>query len=171
MNKLLRPLKKSKSDRRFATLEFKVGLRRIFPASEGLNQCCAKSAPKNLFQRPVLTVWTVATVAIVAASATDTARARTSFDGGWTVQIMTQRGACDPNSSFGVEIRDANVHGAGGVPVRGRVAGNGAVSVSVASGDQSANGSGRLSASSGGGTWHGVGSRGTCSGRWSASRR
>jgi hypothetical protein len=121
--------------------------------------------------KELLTAWTVATVAIVAASATDTARARTSFDGGWTVQIMTQRGACDPSSSFGVEIRDANVYGSGGMPVRGRVAGNGAVSVSVASGEQRANGSGRLSASSGGGTWHGVGSRGTCSGRWSASRR
>jgi hypothetical protein len=60
---------------------------------------------------------------------------------------------------LGVEIRDANVYGSGGMPVRGRVAGNGAVSVSVASGEQRANGIGRLSASSGGGTWHGVGLR------------
>ncbi len=49
-----RPLKKSKSERRCATFESRVGLRRIFPASEAqlLNQCCAKSALKNLFQRP-----------------------------------------------------------------------------------------------------------------------
>src|SRR5271168_4018203 len=104
---------------------------------------------RRMSMKKLLTVWTVATVAIVAASATDTARARTSFDGGWTVQIMTQRGACDPSSSFGVEIRDANIYGSGGMPVRGRVAGNGAVSVSVASGEQRASGSGRLSASSG----------------------
>jgi hypothetical protein len=117
------------------------------------------------------TIWAVTAAVIAGATVTDTARARTSFDGAWTVQIMTQRGACDPGSSFGVEIRGGNVYGSGGIPVRGRVAGNGAVSVSVASGSQSASGSGRLSASSGGGTWHGVGSRGACSGRWSASRR
>jgi hypothetical protein len=72
---------------------------------------------------------TVVTVAIAAVAATGTAHARTSFDGGWTVQIMTQRG------------------------------------------EQRADGSGRLSASAGGGAWHGVGSRGVCAGRWSASRR
>jgi hypothetical protein len=115
------------------------------------------------------TVWAVAAVAIMAV--TDTARARTSFDGSWTVQIMTQRGACDPSSSFGVEIYDGVVSGSGGTPIHGRVSGGGAVSVSVASGSSNASGSGRLSASSGGGTWHGVGSRGTCSGGWSASRR
>jgi hypothetical protein len=117
------------------------------------------------------TVATAVTVAIAAVAATGTAHARTSFDGGWTVQIMTQRGACDPNSSFGVEIRDGVVYGSGGLPVRGRVLGNGAVSVSVASGEQRADGSGRLSVSSGGGAWRGVGSRGVCAGRWSASRR
>jgi hypothetical protein len=116
-------------------------------------------------------VSTLMTIAVATVSATGATYARTSFDGGWTVQIMTQRGACDPNSSFGVEIRDGVVYGSGGLPVRGRVSGNGAVSVSVASGEQRADGSGRLSASSGGGAWHGVGSRGVCAGRWSASRR
>jgi hypothetical protein len=123
----------------------------------------------NLISLP--TVWAVAAVAIAAAAATGTARARTSFDGSWSVQITTQRGACDPNSGFGVEIRGNSISGSGGMPVRGTVSSNGAVRVSVASGSQSASGSGRLSASSGGGTWHGVGSRGACSGGWSASRR
>jgi hypothetical protein len=117
------------------------------------------------------TVWAVAAVAIMAAAATDTARARTSFDGSWTVQIMTQRGTCDPSSSFGVEIHDGVVSGSGGMPIHGRVSGGGAVSVSVASGSSNASGSGRLSAISGGGSWHGVGSRGVCTGQWSASRR
>jgi hypothetical protein len=111
------------------------------------------------------------TVAIAAAPATSTARAPTSFDGGWTVLITTQRGACDPSSSFGFEIRDGVVYGYGGADIRGRVAGNGAVSVSVASGEQKASGTGRLSENSGRGTWQGRGSRGVCSGRWSASRR
>jgi hypothetical protein len=111
------------------------------------------------------------TIAVASSLAPAAAHARTSFDGGWTVQILTQRGACDPNSSFGVEIRDGIVYGSGGLPVRGRVSGNGAVNVSVASGEQRADGSGRLSAGSGSGAWRGVGSRGVCSGRWLASRR
>jgi hypothetical protein len=117
------------------------------------------------------TVWTLVTVAVAGAIATDPAQSRSAFDGGWSVQIVTQRGACDPSSGFGVEIRDGVIYGAGGMPVRGRVAANGAVTVSVASGERSANGSGRLSGNSGGGTWHGVGSQGACSGRWSASRQ
>jgi hypothetical protein len=116
-------------------------------------------------------VWTLMTVAMAGAIASDAAQARSAFDGGWAVQIVTQRGACDPSSGFGVEIRDGVIYGAGGMPVHGRVASNGAVTVSVASGEQRASGSGRLSGSSGGGSWHGVGARGACSGRWSASRQ
>jgi hypothetical protein len=111
------------------------------------------------------------TAAIALAAMTAAAAAATPFDGSWNVQIMTQRGACDPSSGFGVEIRDGNVYGSGGIPVAGRVNRNGAVSVSVVSGDRHANGSGHLSAHSGGGTWHGLGGSGACSGRWSASRR
>jgi hypothetical protein len=117
------------------------------------------------------TVSALMTAAFAAAAATGPVQASTPFDGSWTVQIITQRGACDPNSSFGVEIRDGIVSGSGGIPVSGRVARNGSVSVGVACGNRNANGSGRLSASSGGGTWRGVGSQGACSGRWSASRR
>jgi hypothetical protein len=122
---------------------------------------------KSISSSPVL----AALIAIAGASAADSAYARSSFDGPWTVQIMTERGACDSGSSFGLEIRDGAVRGYGGFDVRGRVAGNGAVQVRVSSGDQSASGSGRLSGASGGGTWRGVGSRGVCSGRWAASRR
>src|SRR5580692_6406490 len=109
------------------------------------------------------TVSALMTAAFAAAAATSPVQASTPFDGSWTVQIITQRGACDPNSSFGVEIRDGIVSGSGGIPVSGRVARNGSVSVGVASGNRNANGSGRLSASSGGGTWRGVGSQGACS--------
>jgi hypothetical protein len=84
---------------------------------------------------------------------------------------MTLRGECDSGSSFGVEIRDGSVHGYGGFDVRGHVAPSGAVQVRVSSGSASADGSGRLYGSSGGGTWHGRGSRGACYGQWTASRR
>jgi hypothetical protein len=62
-------------------------------------------------------VWTVMTVAMAGAVASDAAQARSAFDGGWAVQIVTQRGACDP-SSAGVEIRDGVIYGSA-APVRG----------------------------------------------------
>jgi hypothetical protein len=105
-----------------------------------------------------------AIIAAVAIAATVQAASR--FDGSWTVQITTRRGACDPSSSFGVEIHDGIVSGAGS-----GVSKSGAVSVSVSSGGSYASGSGRLSTSSGGGSWRGVGSRGACSGTWVAGRR
>ena len=101
----------------------------------------------------------VVTIAIAAAVTVNVAQARTPYDGSWTVQIMTQRGACDPSSSFGVEIHDGVVSGAGGMPVHGRVSSSGAVSVSVASGTSmpaAADGCPQLWRWS----WRGVGSRG-----------
>jgi hypothetical protein len=93
----------------------------------------------------------LAAVAIAATGVTDSVQAASRFDGSWTVQITTRRGACDPNSSFGVEIHDGVVSGA----ASGRVSKSGAVSVSVSSGGSYASGSGRLSTSSGAGSWHG----------------
>jgi hypothetical protein len=106
---------------------------------------------------------------VVTTAAIDTAQAASRFDGSWAVQITTRRGACDPGSTFGVEIHDGVVSGA----ASGRVSNSGAVSVSVSvsSGGSYASGSGRLSTSSGGGSWRGVGSRGACSGTWVAGRR
>jgi hypothetical protein len=92
------------------------------------------------------------------------------FDGYWSVLIVTRSGACDPSFRTAVSISNGIVSGGGGANISGRVSNNGSVSVSVSAGDQSASGSGRLSANSGGGSWRGRGSRGVCSGSWSASR-
>ena len=108
-----------------------------------------------------------AAIAGAIATTVATAHAASRFDGSWTVQIITRRGACDPSSSFGVEIHDGVVSG----PASGRVSNSGAVRVSVSSGGSYASGSGRLSTSSGSGSWRGVGSRGACSGTWVAGRR
>jgi hypothetical protein len=67
-----------------------------------------------------------------------------------------------------VSISNGVISGPAGVS--GRVSGNGAVTVSVSSGGSSGNGSGKLHGNSGGGSWTGHGTRGPCSGRWSASR-
>jgi hypothetical protein len=113
-------------------------------------------------------------VATVLAAALPSAlpAAAQSFDGQWSVSIITRRGACDPSYRIGVMIRGGQVYylGGGGVAVSGRVARSGAVSVSVASAGQSASGSGRLSGNGGSGVWRGQGSAGACSGVWAASR-
>jgi hypothetical protein len=113
----------------------------------------------------------VATVLAAALSSAVPAAAQ-SFDGQWSVSIITRRGACDPSYRIGVLIRGGQVYymGGGGVAVSGRVARSGAVAVSVASGGQSASGSGRLRGNGGSGVWRGQGSAGVCSGVWAASR-
>jgi hypothetical protein len=88
----------------------------------------------------------------------------------WYVIITTVRGACSSGSGFSLQIRDGAVYGDGGFNLGGRVSRSGAVRVSVSSGQQQASGSGRLRASSGGGSWRGVGSQGVCLGYWTASR-
>jgi hypothetical protein len=88
------------------------------------------------------------------------------------VVVITRNGACDPSTRFGILIRGGTVHymGSGAVSVSGRVSPSGQVSVSVSSGGQSANGTGRLANGSGSGTWRGRGSGGSCAGVWSASQ-
>jgi hypothetical protein len=100
-------------------------------------------------------------------------RAAPTFDGNWSVLIVTNSGQCDPAYRYGLVIRNGQViyEGDASVNVAGRVSGNGAVSVRVSAGSQSANGTGRLSSAQGSGTWRGNGSSGTCSGTWSAERR
>jgi hypothetical protein len=89
----------------------------------------------------------------------------------WHVTITTVRGTCGSGVGFGLLIRDGLVHGySSDVNVSGRVSRSGAVQVSLSSGQQYASGSGRLRGSSGDGSWRGVGTQGSCSGYWSASR-
>jgi len=99
--------------------------------------------------------------------------ARTVFDGDWSVLIVTHGGACDPAYRYGVRITDGAVisDGSSAAAVQGRVAPTGAVRVSVRSGNQWADGSGRLSRNHGRGAWSGQGTSGTCGGTWEAERR
>jgi hypothetical protein len=99
------------------------------------------------------------------------ARARTAFDGDWSVVISTGNGACAPSYRFGVQIFEgAIIYQNGGVSLQGRVTPRGAVRVTVQSGGQSASGQGHLSIMQGGGVWRGQGTSGTCSGTWVAER-
>ena len=96
-----------------------------------------------------------------------------SFDGNWSVLIVTQKGPCDSAYRYGLSIRNGVVFYEGSAPVNvsGRVNRNGGVHVRVWAGSQSANGSGRLSRGAGRGTWSGASSSGRCSGYWTAEQR
>jgi hypothetical protein len=124
-----------------------------------------------LNRKSIVAIAAISTLAIVALAPTGASAMRGGFDGNWSVQIMTQRGACSAGVRIGVDIRNGVFYSSGGFDISGSVAGNGATRVRVSAGGQSASASGRLSGNSGSGTWRGVSSDGPCSGSWSASRR
>ena len=93
-----------------------------------------------------------------------------SFDGPWSVTIMTQAGNCDAAYAFSMQVQGGRVIASGGTAMSGRVSGGGAVNVSIAQGSSSGRASGRLSATSGSGRWSGVLAGTRCSGRWEATR-
>jgi hypothetical protein len=97
------------------------------------------------------------------------AAATPSYDGVWSVVIVTEKGSCDRAYRYPVRISKGALLNDGPSPitVSGKVAGNGAVTVTVSYGDMSANGSGRLSGKIGAGSWRGA----SCAGTWEAERR
>ena len=54
------------------------------------------------------------------------------------------------------------------IDLAGTVAPDGAAKVSIKAGDKGASGTGRLSARTGAGIWRGIGTSGSCAGRWEA---
>ncbi len=97
--------------------------------------------------------------------------ARTPFDGAWSVLIVTTKGDCDRAYRYGVTIANGDVVYDGGiVNLSGRVGGNGAVRVTLTSGNARANATGRLNRSVGSGGWYGTSGQSRCSGYWQASR-
>jgi hypothetical protein len=113
--------------------------------------------------------------AILAASAATASRppAASNFDGEWSVVIITEAGTCDRAYRYPVRVVNGQVRydGEAGVTLSGRVDASGRLNATVQRGDQSANGSGRLSSSSGSGTWTGRSSTTSCAGRWEAEKR
>ena len=102
------------------------------------------------------------------------ASARTaSFEGNWSVVVITESGSCDAAYRYGVRVENGTVRyrGEAGVDVRGSVDDSGRVRVTIGRGDQRAEGTGRLTADSGSGTWSGRSPSSRCQGRWEAERR
>jgi len=117
----------------------------------------------------------VTALAILASSAAPASAAPIAAgkatDGNWSVLIVTQKGTCDRAYRYPVRITNGSVGYAGEASfnVSGKVGDTGAVIVTVARGNQSATGTGHMSATDGSGTW--TAASGECSGIWTAERR
>ena len=110
--------------------------------------------------------------ALVAAAATmlsTTSFAAPSYDGTWSVLVMTKKGDCDPGYRYPIRISNGKLVNAGdnAFTITGNVRQTGAITVTVSAGGKSATGVGRLTGDEGGGLWSG----GSCSGEWTAERR
>jgi hypothetical protein len=105
----------------------------------------------------------------IVATAVPAAQATGHFDGKWSVVVVTTKGDCDRAYRYPIAIRGETLVNAGDAAfdISGRVQGNGAIAVKISYGDKSAQGSGRLSGTSGTGSWVG----GSCAGTWTAERR
>jgi len=116
----------------------------------------------------------LSTVLLLAATAPGSAKStQSSFDGRWSVVIITDAGSCDRSYRYGLVVSHGRLSYAGdsGVIISGGVDRGGRVSVSLRYGEAAAQGSGQLSGSDGGGRWQGASSGSHCSGRWLAERR
>jgi len=118
---------------------------------------------------PALAAAAILTASAVPASAP--AFAKSNYDGQWSVLIVTQKGTCDRAYRYPVKIDNGTVGYAGQASfnVSGKVGANGAVTVTVSRGNQSATGTGRMSGTDGSGIW--TAASGECSGTWTAERR
>jgi hypothetical protein len=95
------------------------------------------------------------------------AAAAAPFDGSWNVTIVTQRGTCDSGASLPIRVSNGAIASdLSVVKVSGQVTDNGTLNVNVGDGLKRASGIGRLSETSGSGTWKG----GPCSGTWTAAK-
>ena len=127
-------------------------LRQIFVLSLGAMLLAVVTLPSQAAQRP--------------------APLTRTYDGLWSVLIITRYGDCDPAYRYAVRIQGGRVINSGegqDYQVYGAVGRSGAIRVIVVRGGQWADGSGRLSHDSGRGRWRT--STGQCAGDWTAARR
>ncbi len=94
------------------------------------------------------------------------------YDGTWSVEIITEMGACDRAYRYPVRIERGQARFVGtAFTIRGGVARNGTLRGSISAGASTADVAGRLNTDgSGAGTWVSTGSL-DCRGRWNAERR
>jgi len=96
-----------------------------------------------------------------------------NYDGDWSVVVITEQGDCDRAYRYPLTVTNGSIQylNGAGVSITGRVDAHGRLRATISRGAQHADGSGRLNASTGSGTWTGKDSVKQCSGRWEAERR
>ena len=122
-----------------------------------------------MFRKFATTHLVLASIGLGALSlaATPAAASSAPFDGSWSVKIVTQKGTCDSGATVPIRVTNGSIASdLSVVKVSGQVAGNGSLSVNVGHGLEHANGVGRLTDTTGSGTWKG----GLCSGTWTAAK-
>jgi hypothetical protein len=113
------------------------------------------------FHRAAIAILMVAGISVA------TPAAAATYDGAWNVQIASQNAACSSGTSVAIGINNGQVASNNAmVTASGRVADAGNISVTLSSGMKRAVGFGRLTGTSGSGTWHGA----LCSGTWTAEK-
>lgn len=97
----------------------------------------------------------------------------TSFDGDWSVVIITEAGDCDRAYRYPIRVVNGAIKygGEAGISISGRVGPDGKLNASVQRGEQRADGTGHLSQTGGAGKWSGKSRTSQCSGRWEAEKR
>lgn len=106
-------------------------------------------------------------ILLLACMAAATPAGASTFDGEWSVQIASTNAACGSGTTVSIGINNGEVASTNAMmSASGRVANAGNISVTLSSGMKRAVGSGRLTATSGSGTWRGP----LCSGTWTAQR-
>jgi hypothetical protein len=109
----------------------------------------------------------IAAAILLAGLSVVTPAAAGTFDGEWDVRIASSHAACASGASVSIGINNGQVVSSNAMmAASGRVADAGNISVTLTSGAKRAVGSGRLTATSGSGTWRGA----LCSGTWTAQR-
>jgi len=113
--------------------------------------------------------WPIALCLAAIMGAAPQATSAPSYDGLWSVVIVTETGTCDRAYRYPIRISNGTLINAGdeAFVISGKVSANGSVSVRVSHGEKHASGSGRLSGNAGAGSWTG----GDCAGTWEAERR
>jgi hypothetical protein len=125
-----------------------------------------------IMRRPARLSLLASVCAAMAVFAMPNADAASKLDGTWSAVFRTKSGPCQPAYRGAVQVVDGNMEMAGaGGSLSGRVLSNGSVKATGYMGSNYGAASGRVSGSSGSGTWRARMQSGSCAGVWTAQRR
>lgn len=106
-------------------------------------------------------------IVAIAVPLTQADAATSTFDGTWNVRISSSTKTCGNGATVAIGINNGQIaSSSAAVSASGRVADAGSINVTLSTGIKRAVGFGRLSGTSGSGTWRGP----LCTGTWMAER-